>query len=255
LLTQGKVNFDLSHDHAIYARYSGEVGYVDNDAMGAAAMLLKWAQPMDRNKQNLWNAAAGWTWVVSPSTVNQFNAQFITFTHDNQYPTCPLPTNYLGVDLGVDNCLPERLTFPSVSTAVANAFPHWYNFEKKWEFKDDFSKQLGRHATKFGADYTWMPTFGGIFGGGSPGSIAFFDDPSTIVNNTNGKYPLGFRTPGIVRTINETTSVIGDYGSTSNWGIGVYGQDDFKVSSRVTLNLGLRYDLYSFLNSQANLAT
>ena len=58
---------------------------------------------MDRNKQNLWNVAAGWTWVVSPSTVNQFNAQFITFTHDNQYPACPLPTTYLGVNLGVDN--------------------------------------------------------------------------------------------------------------------------------------------------------
>jgi len=255
LLTQIKVNFNLSHDHSIYARYSGEVGYVDNDAMGATAMLLKWASPMDRNKQNLWNGAAGWTWVVSPSTVNQFNAQFITFTHDNQYPECPLPTTYLGVNLGVDNCLPERVTFPSVSTAVANAFPHWYNFEDKYEFKDDFSKQLGRHASKFGLDYTYMPTFGGVFGGGSPGSIAFFDDPSTIVNNTNGKYPLGFQTPGAVRSVTETTSVVGDYSSTNNWGIGFYGQDDFKVSSRLTLNLGLRYDYYSFLNSQANLGT
>ena len=95
------------------------------------SMLLNWAQPMDRNKQNLWNVASGWTWVISPSTVNQFNAQYITFTHDNQYPACPLPTTYLGVNLGVDNCLPERVTFPSVSTAVANAFPHWYNFEEE----------------------------------------------------------------------------------------------------------------------------
>src|SRR5206468_10046622 len=95
----------------------------------------------------------------------------------------------------------------------------------------------------------------GIIGGGSPGAINFFDDPSTIVNNTNGKYPLGFRTPGAVRSISETTSVAGDYSSTNNWGVGLYGQDDFKASPRLTLNLGLRYDYYSFLNSQANLAT
>jgi hypothetical protein len=255
LLTQFKVNFNVNRNHNFYARYSGEVGYVDNDAMGASSVLLSWAQPMDRNKQNLWNAAGGWTWIVSPTTVNQVNFQFITFTHDNQYPACPLPTTNLGVYLGVNNCLPERLVFPSVSTAVANAFPHWYNFEDKYEFKDDFSKEFGRHATKYGADYTWMPTFGGIFGGGSPGSINFFDDPSTIAKNTNGKYPLGFGTPGAVRSISETTSVAGDYSSVNNWGISFYGQDDFRASSRLTLNMGLRYDYYSFLNSQANLAT
>jgi Carboxypeptidase regulatory-like domain len=80
LLSQAKVNFNLSHDHSIYARYSGEVGYVDNDAMGPTSMLLKWAQPMDRNKQNLWNVASGWTWIIStspsPTTTSTRRAHF-----------------------------------------------------------------------------------------------------------------------------------------------------------------------------------
>jgi hypothetical protein len=251
LLTQAKVNFNLSHQHTAYVRYSGEVGYVDNDAVGATQSLLTFATPTDRNHQNLWNVAAGLTSVLGPTLVNQLTTQYITFTHDNLYPTCPVssPT------LGIDSCLSERLTFPSVSTGVANAFPHWYNFERKWEFKDDLSKQLGRHAWKFGADYTRMPTFGGIFGSGSPGSITFFNDPSTIVNNTNGKYPQGFQTPGAVNSITETSGIIGDYSSDGNWGLGAYAQDDYKISPRLTLNLGLRYDVYSFLNTQANLAT
>src|SRR5262249_21339156 len=125
-------------------------------------------------------------------------------------------------------------------------------FEDKYEFKDDFSKQIGRHAFKAGADYTTMPTYGGIFGGGSPGSIAFFDDPSTIANNTKGRYPLGFRTPGIVRDVEVYSDTIGDYSSDGNWSLGAYVQDDFRVSSRLTLNLGLRYDVYEFMN-QPNL--
>ena len=54
---------------------------------------------------------------------------------------------------------------------------------------------------------------GGVYGGGIPGSITFFDDPSVIVNNTNGKYPLGFQTPGIVRQLAITSQTIGDFSS------------------------------------------
>jgi hypothetical protein len=38
-----------------------------------------------------------------------------------------------------------------------------------------------------------------------------------------------------------------------NWEVGVYFQDDWKVRPRLTLNLGLRYDLYSRLKEANNL--
>ena len=245
LMSQGKVNVQLNHDHSVFARYASEYGYIDNDFIGTGAAFLTYANGvMDHNAQKLWNASAGWTWVVNPSTVNQFTGQFITWTHDQTYPICPIA--------GPGACLYQRLTFPSVSVGPIHAFPKWFNYEDKWEFRDDFSKQMGRHAFKTGADYTRMPLYGGIFGGGSPGSLAFFADPSTIINNTNGLYPQGFKTPGIVRTLTVWSDRIGDYGSDGNWSLGAYGQDDFKASSKVTLNLGLRYDVYEFMN-QPNL--
>ncbi|HYL36734.1 MAG TPA: TonB-dependent receptor [Bryobacteraceae bacterium] len=251
LITQGKVNYQLNAKHSAFVRYSGELGYVNNDFGGPGTGFLTFAPNIDENHQLLLNAAAGETWVVNATTVNQFTAQWISFTHDNKYPQCPLNIP----SLGIDSCLGQRVTFPDVSAGVQNAFPDWFNWERKWEFKDDFAKTAGRHALKFGVDYTWMPKFGGIFGGGSPGALTFFDDPSVIVNNTNGKYPQGFQTPGIVRILSETTGIIGNYSSTDNWGIGAYAQDDFRVSSKLTLNLGLRYDAYNYFNSPENLAS
>src|SRR5215813_4575784 len=86
-----------------------------------------------------------------------------------------------------------------------------------------------------------------VVGGSFTGDTTFFDDPSVIINNTNGRYPQGFLTPGVVRRLDIGTTVYGaPMGTTFADGqkaIGGYIQDDWKITPRVTVNLGLRYDL------------
>lgn len=240
LLSQAKVNVTFNPAHSIFARYAGQHGYLDNSFGGAGSALLDYAPRLERNGQELVNGSAGWSWIVTPTVVNQFTMQFLGWVHDNEYPACPLP----------EGCLSQRLVFPSVVTgpAFGGGFPHWYNFEDKWQFRNDTSIQAGRHAWKFGVDYAYLPKNGGIFGPGSPGSIAFFHDPSVILSNSNGLYPRGFQTPGIVRAITVAGTPIGNYDSYGNWTFSGYAQDDWRVSSRVTLNLGLRYDIYEHMN-------
>lgn len=270
LFGQAKVNFQLGNNHSTWVRYSSENGYIENGQWASGAAGLAYSPYLDHSDQSMWGAAGSWAWTLNSTTVNQFSAQYLKYEHDTLYPQCVSSPIYLGVDLGASACLPQKLTFPSVQTGQIQIFsPGWVNLVTKLELKDDFSKQLGRHAIKFGASYMFTPIHGGVFGGGSPGSIVFFHDPSTIVNNTNGLYPQGFQTPGIVRQINVTSQTIGDYSSdpkpTSycqqnlsvgcarpNWGsplfnLGTYVQDDFRISPRVTLNLGLRYDLYDYI--------
>src|SRR5216684_930038 len=150
-------------------------------------------------------------------------------------------------------CVPLMLSFPSVTTAFPGAYtfahPSWVNYETKVEVMDNFSKQVGRHSLKTGIDYARLPTFYANLQFGSPGSIAFFDDPSVIVNNTNGRYPLGFRTPGIVRTIATSSLQQVDGWSNQAWFMAAFAQDDWKLTPRVTLNLGVRYDINEMSNN------
>ena len=158
--------------------------------------------------------------------------------------------------LDTATCVPQMLSFPSVSTAFPGAYtfaqPSWVNFEKKIEIMDNFSKQVGNHSFKFGADYAKLPTFYASLMLNSPGNMAFFDDPSTILNNTNGRYPLGFRTPGIVRSITQTSLQQVDAWSHKAFYFAGYAQDDWKASPRLTLNLGLRYEMATMVDEVHN---
>jgi hypothetical protein len=241
LLFQAKVNFQLSQNQNGFVRYMSQFGYVDNNAVNATSALWAANPFAQRNDQNLFSLAGGHTWVVNSTTVNEFRAQYAYYLHDDRN----------GVPcLDLASCVPQRLSFPSVnSTQPFFAQPSWVNFEKKIEFMNNFSKQVGNHSFKVGVDYARLPTFYANLMLNSPGNIAFFDDPSTISNNTNGRYPQGFRTPGIVRSITQTSLEQVDAWSHKSNFFATYAQDDWKVTPRLTLNLGVRYDVQDLVNT------
>ena len=68
-----------------------------------------------------------------------------------------------------------------------------------FQIKDDVSLLHGNHAFKFGVNFNHLYNLGILNGNEHFATLTFFDDPSVILNNTNGRYPQGFQTPGIVR--------------------------------------------------------
>ncbi|MHB8542139.1 MAG: TonB-dependent receptor [Candidatus Acidiferrales bacterium] len=172
--------------------------------------------------------------VLTPNIVNDFTAGY-------QYWNNVIDTNTFS---------PTNVTFPDTSTFGTNANVPQESIQKKWQFKDDVSITRANQTYRFGEDFVWEPELGGFFEFTPIPTLTFLDDPATILGSDplcgqpkhSQCYPNGFATPGAVGSM---TGAAGDPNFFMNGGtkmFGVYFEDDWKVRSGLTLNLGVRWD-------------
>src|SRR5437879_2727618 len=118
------------------------------------------------------------------------------------------PLNFLGVDNGAPR-------------------EYWYN---NFQWGDDLTYVRGAHAFKFGVNIERIQD-NEITSSNSRGDYTFVDIPAFLLNR-----PSRFDAPppgaDAYRGLRETM-------------FGAYAQDDFKVTQRLTLNLGLRWEAIS----------
>ncbi len=141
-------------------------------------------------------------------------------------------------NLIASNISAPLVTFPSASFGTNTNVPQ-QSYQKKWQFKDDFSKTVGRHTFKGGVDFINNPIEGGFFEFSSTLEIDFAANPSVILGNPT-TYKQGFGTAGLVTGM--TIANGNPYFNVATKQLGLYAQDDWRVNSRLTLNLGLRWD-------------
>src|ERR1051326_3916055 len=128
------------------------------------------------------------------------------------------------------------ITFPGGIQFGTNTNVPQNSIQRKYQFKDDIAKTMGKHTFKTGVDYIWTPFMGGFFEFNPTLEIDYGQSPSAIL-----ALPQGFATPGLVQgmsiAVGDPTFVIKDAKQ-----LGLYFQDDWKITNRLTANLGLRWD-------------
>jgi hypothetical protein len=176
-------------------------------------------------KNTLYQGTFGLNSTISPTLVNQF-----TFAY--QYWN----------NLIDSNTFAPYLIFPGAGvTFGTNPNIPQQSIQKKYQIKDDMFLTAGNHGLKYGIDFVAIPKLGGFFRTPPTPNLTFLDNPNVIATDKT-KYPQGFATPGAVSALTAASGDPSfDYHNTSS--LGVYFQDDWKVSPRLTLNLGVRYDL------------
>ncbi len=220
----------LTGKQNLFVRWGWEWDHTNCETCGGTSAAFSGSR-IDQRRHSL---VGGHTMVIGSKMLNEFRAQYAPFSFLTSPP---------GTDVFTDptNFAPKRF---SVQTAVYN-FPSltWGSdnsrVQKEWwkEFRDDFQITAGSHNFKFGAadvrgpnkddsasnitHGTWTFSTDQPFNPNDPASIAALRNPILFTAN----YPPVYR-------------------DTKNSWFSTYVQDEWKPLSTLTLNLGVRYDLF-----------
>ncbi len=106
-----------------------------------------------------------------------------------------------------------------------------------WEFGGDYTKVLNRHTIKLGGNFATLNTRSPIFSLNDSFAATQTQNPESPdgTGNALASFLLGVPDSASKRNVLEVTH--------GGWVDGVYIQDQWKVNSKLTLNIGFRYDV------------
>jgi hypothetical protein len=137
-----------------------------------------------------------------------------------------------------------QYSLPSITIGSAYNYPQQLG-QNTSQYRDDLFWLKGNHSIKFGADYLHTP-YSGNFGQNVRGAVSFTSAANSL--NLPAVFPVWndpstWNIAALNPYVSSYTQGFGNYlYSLSTNAIGFWFQDDWKVTKKLTLNLGLRYD-------------
>ncbi|MGH9328228.1 MAG: carboxypeptidase regulatory-like domain-containing protein [Terriglobia bacterium] len=228
----GRVDYDPSTKDMLFARLSWR--RLPLTAVGAPYPLER--DQLRRSKSGVFS----WTHTFSPSVLNAF--RFGATFHDNHYTANVLGSsllNQFGIQ-GLTTAPTFKASAPDFNvTGVTpwnpgcSSFTYEDNSEPDFEWIDDLSWTFGRHFLKFGFDAIRDRLGGNNIGASSYGE---YDFTGVFSGFGYADFLLGVPQTTEVAVPNPERNLRG-----TTWGM--YAQDQFRVTSRLTVNYGVRWEL------------
>ena len=205
----GKVDHRLSSSDQFGIRYSLYDVHSKNSRGAGATSAPSASAGLDDTDHTL---AVSNVWTLSSRTVNETRGQ-VTYSNLEAQPTDPI---------GPAVSISGVASFGTLSGSPTG------RLNKLYEVVDNLSHQVGSHALRVGVDFLYN------------------DSKITYPRSVRGSYSFASLATFLAGTYNNSgfSQTFGN--STvyqSNPNIGFYAQDEWKITPRFTLNLGLRYDL------------
>jgi hypothetical protein len=169
-----------------------------------------------------------WTRTISPAVVNDLKVGLNHFDWSNT----PLIQS-------------QEYRLPTITVGAPYNYPQQLG-QSTQQYRDDLFWLRGRHSIKGGIDYLHTP-YTGNFGQNVRGTVLAFSSGVSALNLASifpvWNQPSTWNIAALSPYATSFTQGFGNYNySISTNAIGGWLQDDWKVSGRLTLNLGLRYD-------------
>jgi carboxypeptidase family protein len=211
----------------------------------------------------IYNTVGDWTRTIGNSLVNdaRFGWSHITLNTGNSFASgVGQFGNALGIGNGNPGSLPGLLALNFSNSAVGSigSAESTQSFDDHvWEVEDALSWTHGRHNFKFGGQY-WRQIIKTFYAGNN-GELGLMDfngqftqNPAAPANTGDGGADFFL---GLDYQYGRGVSTGKTWQQSSNV-FGIFAQDTWRVTDRLTLNLGLRYDAHApwveANNQQAN---
>jgi Carboxypeptidase regulatory-like domain/TonB dependent receptor len=208
------------------------------------------------NLNNAWTGVVSDTWSMRPNLVGEFRGNFNRVQLSNQLFSRGFDSGSLGLP-GSFVSRVEAPVFPhfTISDEVGlgpNASSVWNDAEGSYEGQAHITWNKGAHNLKMGFDYllvyynTFRPTWPA---GDFSFSRGYVQGPDPSISSANSgwgfaSFLLGLPSGGQITRDPSLTA--------SQKNIASYIQDDWKVTSKLTLNLGLRHDVLTGFTDRHN---
>jgi hypothetical protein len=223
----GRVDYAISSKHNLFSRY-----FIDdwqNPPVFTNNNILTTTSP--GNYERAQSATIGDTYTFTPTLLNSFHASF-NRVRDTRGPT-NAPINWTDLGSQMYSAVPNFLLISSMTggftTFCGTCAPGHFDFNS-YQLADDVDWIRGRHQMAFGFNLIRIQnnTVSGFDENGAP----------TFNGQFTGLGLADFMT-GYMSDFQQTNATPDDL---RQWVMSFYAQDSFKISSRFTMNYGIRWE-------------
>ena len=240
--TSVRIDHQFSNNDSIYGRVA-----IQNNARFNQGVLPFTTKNLVGNGRVL---NTTWTHVFSPTFVNEFRVGYVRGVYGESVDEVD-PAQF-----GVSNTSLQTLPGLNITGNIPAAYGGFsasvlQTVQNTYQLANNLSLVRGNHSFKFGFKGDHNRFKNGELGNGSNGVANFTglytkaSSASTVSSNRNNS--VADFLLGLAQSSNVATPSIANVRNTP-WAI--YFQDDWKVSRRITMNLGLRYEYHQPFREQ-----